>query len=82
MLPLPWLDSSLTGFSLIAQWWQARKYLANWWLWIAVDLIYIGEYIYKHLNLTAGLYGFFVLLAILGLRDWQRAQVPAEIITD
>jgi len=70
---LPWLDSALTAFSLVGQWWQARKYLANWTLWIAVDLIYIGEYIYKHLNLTAGLYAFFVLLAILGLRDWRRA---------
>jgi nicotinamide mononucleotide transporter len=70
---LPWLDAALTAFSLVGQWWQARKYLANWWLWIAVDVIYIGEYVYKHLNLTAGLYGLFVLLAILGLRDWRRA---------
>jgi len=70
---LPWLDAALTGFSLVGQWWQARKYLANWWLWIAVDVIYIGEYVYKQLNLTAGLYGLFVLLAILGLRDWRRA---------
>jgi nicotinamide mononucleotide transporter len=70
---LPWLDSALTSFSLVGQWWQARKYLANWWLWIAVDLIYIGEYVYKHLNLTAGLYALFVALAVLGLRDWRRA---------
>lgn len=70
---LPWLDSALAVFSLVGQWWQARKYIANWWLWIAVDLIYIGEYIYKHLNLTAGLYALFVLLAVLGLRDWRRA---------
>jgi len=70
---LPWLDSALTGFSLVAQWWQARKYIANWWLWIVVDVIYIGEYIYKHLSLTAGLYAFFVFLAALGLRDWRGA---------
>jgi len=70
---LPWLDSALTSYSLVGQWWQARKYLANWWLWIAVDVIYIGEYIYKHLNLTAGLYALFVLLAVIGLRDWRRA---------
>jgi len=40
-----------------------------------VDLIYIGEYVYKGLNLTAGLYALFVLLAMLGLRDWRRALV-------
>jgi nicotinamide mononucleotide transporter len=70
---LPWLDASLTGFSLVGTWWGAQKYIANWWLWIVVDLIYIGEYIYKGLNLTAGLYALFVLLAVLGLRDWRRA---------
>ena len=75
---LPWLDSALTAFSLVGQWWQARKYLANWTLWIAVDVIYIGEYVYKHLNLTAGLYGFFVILAIVGLRDWRRSMYAAS----
>ena len=70
---LPWLDAALTGFSLVGTWWGAQKYIANWWLWIVVYLIYIGEYIYKGLNLTAGLYALFVLLATLGLRDWRRA---------
>jgi nicotinamide mononucleotide transporter len=70
---LPWLDSALTAFSLVGQVLQARKYLANWWIWIAVDVFYVGEYIYKHVNLTAGLYAFFVVLAALGLRDWRRA---------
>jgi nicotinamide mononucleotide transporter len=70
---LPWLDASLTGASLVGTWWGARKYLANWWLWIVVDLIYIGEYLFKHLILTAMLYAVFVPLAMLGLRDWRRA---------
>jgi nicotinamide mononucleotide transporter len=70
---LPHLDAALTSYSLVASWWQARKYIANWWLWIAVDLVYIGEYIYKDLRPTALLYAGLVLLAILGLRDWRRA---------
>jgi nicotinamide mononucleotide transporter len=71
---LPWLDSALTSFSLVGQVWQARKYMANWWIWIAVDVIYIGEYAYKHVMLTAALYAVFVVLAVLGLRDWRRAR--------
>jgi nicotinamide mononucleotide transporter len=70
---LPWLDAALAGYSLVGTWWGARKYLANWWLWIVVDVIYVGEYVYKGLNLTAVLYAFFVLLAVLGLRGWARA---------
>jgi nicotinamide mononucleotide transporter len=70
---LPWLDASLTGFSLVGTWWGARKYIANWWLWIVVDVVYVGESLLKHLILTAVLYAVFVLLAMLGLRDWRRA---------
>jgi len=70
---LPHLDATLTSYSLVASWWQARKHTANWWLWIVVDLIYIGEYLYKDLRPTALLYAGLVALAMLGLRDWRRA---------
>jgi nicotinamide mononucleotide transporter len=74
---LPYLDASLTSYSLVASWWQARKHTANWWLWIAVDAVYIGEYIYKGLAMTAVLYAGLVMLAVLGLRDWRRAEKRA-----
>lgn len=70
---LPYLDALLASFSLVGSWWQARKHIANWALWIAVDLLYVGEYIYKDLWLTAVLYAGLVGLAIVGLRDWQQA---------
>jgi nicotinamide mononucleotide transporter len=70
---LPYLDATLASYSLVASWWAVRKYIANWWLWIAVDLIYVGEYLYKDLRATALLYVGLVALAALGLRDWQRA---------
>jgi nicotinamide mononucleotide transporter len=75
---LPHLDATLTSYSLVASWWQARKHIANWWLWIAVDLVYIGEYIYKGLRPTAALYALLVALAVLGLRDWRRASRLSE----
>ena len=70
---LPFLDAILTSYSLVASWWAARKHIANWWLWIAVDVAYIGEYLYKDLKLTAALYALLIALAALGLRDWRRA---------
>ncbi len=51
---LPHLDATLTSYSLVASWWQARKHIANWWLWIAVDVVYIGEYVYKDLRADGG----------------------------
>ena len=70
---LPHLDAALTSYSLVASWWQARKHTANWWLWIAVNLVYIGEYLYKDLLPTAVLYLLLVILAVMGLVDWRRA---------
>jgi nicotinamide mononucleotide transporter len=76
---LPHLDAALASYSLVASWWQARKHIANWWLWIAVDLIYVGEYLYKDLRATALLYAGLVVLAVLGLRDWRLAAASAQI---
>jgi nicotinamide mononucleotide transporter len=73
---LPYLDATLASYSLVASWWQARKHIANWWLWIVIDAIYVGEYLYKDLRATALLYAGLVLLAVLGVRDWRRAEVP------
>jgi nicotinamide mononucleotide transporter len=76
---LPFLDATLTSYSLVASWWQARKHTANWWLWIVVNMVYIGEYLYKDLRLTAVLYALLVVLAVLGLRDWRRAEAASQI---
>jgi nicotinamide mononucleotide transporter len=70
---LPHLDAALTSYSLVASWWQARKHTANWILWIAIDGVYIGEYAYKSLWFTAVLSVILDVLAVLGLRDGQRA---------
>lgn len=76
---LPYLDASLACFSLVGSWWQARRNIANWWLWIVVDVLYVGEYIYKDLWLTAILYAVLVGLAIFGLREWRRAPVEVQL---
>ena len=67
----PWLDAALTGFSLVAQWWMAQKRVQCWPLWIAVDVVFVGLFVYKDLYLTAALYALFTLLAVQGWRQWQ-----------
>ena len=67
---LPLLDSQLAAFSLLATYWTSRKHIATWVLWVFVDIVYVGMFIYKDLFLTAGLYAAFVVLAIWGWRQW------------
>ena len=74
---LPLLDAFTTSFSLIAQWMQTRKHLENWLVWIVVDVIYIGMSLTQGLRLTAGLYLVYVVLAVIGYRDWRRSMTAA-----
>lgn len=69
---VPWLDATLTAYSLVASYWAARKHVASWWLWITLDAVYVGLYAYKELPLTAALYAGFIALAIYGLRTWRQ----------
>ena len=69
---VPGWDGLTTALSLAATWGQCKKLVESWWIWIAVDLIYIPLYVYKGLRLTALLYFVFMLLCVAGLRAWRK----------
>lgn len=70
---VPHMDGFLTAGSLVGQLLLSRKKVENWHVWIAVDVLYVGLYVYKGLTLTAILYAVFVVLAWVGLRTWSKA---------
>lgn len=74
---LPFMDSTLTTFSIVAQWMQTRKLLEAWLVWLAVDVFYVGMFVYKGLYATAGLYAVFLLLAVLGFVEWRKSLVAS-----
>jgi len=69
---VPYADGFLTAGSLLGQVLLSRKKLENWHVWIIVDVLYVGLYVYKGLMLTALLYAIFILMAIIGLRAWSK----------
>jgi len=69
---IPWIDSAATSASFLAQYLIARKKIENWIIWIAVNLLYVGIYIYKDLPLYALLFFIYLLLAISGYRTWKK----------
>ena len=76
---VPGWDGSTTALSLAAIFGQSRKYVESWWIWIAADVIYIPLYIYKSLWLTSVLYLVFLILCVIGLREWRRALRAADV---
>ena len=67
---VPVLDSFTTALSMLALWALAQKYAEQWLLWLVVDVVCCGLYIYKQIPFTATLYGFYSVVAVLGYRKW------------
>jgi nicotinamide mononucleotide transporter len=69
---VPLADSFTTALSLIGIWALAHKYLEQWFIWIAVDVVTCVLYFYKDIPFKACLYALYVVIAILGYRKWRR----------
>jgi nicotinamide mononucleotide transporter len=79
---LPWPEATIFALSLTANLLLARKVLENWILWIAVNVLSIGVFLYAGRYLSAGLYLAFLGLAIAGLLQWTRSWREAQLATE
>jgi len=66
----PFWDSFTTVLSLAAQYLLCRKRLENWLFWIVADVIYVPLYLSRQLPLTAVLYAGFLIMCLIGMREW------------
>ena len=81
---LPYLDAIASGGSVTAQLLMLRKKIECWPMWIVIDTLSVGIYLYKSLYFTAVLYLLFLGLATMGFISWRRewnAQTPDELPT-
>lgn len=74
---MPYPDAAITAASMAAQFLLSFRRIENWVLWIAIDAGAIALYIARDLHLTAGLYAAFLVLSVLGLREWIAAARPS-----
>ena len=73
----PLRDALTTAMSLGAMLLLAAKVLENWYVWIAVDLIYIPLYLDRGLYLTAVVYAIFLLICVRAAFGSARARAAA-----
>lgn len=69
---LPWADAFTTVASFVAQFLMAHKKIEHWLFWMVIDTVAVGVYLLRDLHLTAGLYGVYLFLAVVGYRSWRR----------
>lgn len=73
---VPYWDAFTTAASFVATWMLARKIIENWIIWIVVDSVSLGLYIYKGLYPTVILFAVYTILAILGYIEWKKQLKP------
>jgi nicotinamide mononucleotide transporter len=69
---IPYWDAFTTAASFVATWMLARKIIEHWIIWIVVDSVSLGLYIYKELYPTVILFAVYTVLAILGYIEWKK----------
>ena len=69
---VPLADSFTTALSIVGIWALAHKYLEQWFIWIAVDVVTSVLYFYKDIPFKASLYALYVVIAIAGYFKWRK----------
>jgi nicotinamide mononucleotide transporter len=76
---VPYGDAFTTALSITATWMLARKILDMWWVWMVVNSVALGLYIYKGLYPTSILYFLYFSMSIVGFMQWKRTMTRETI---
>jgi nicotinamide mononucleotide transporter len=69
----PFIDSMLAWSSVFTTFLVARKVYENWYWWLVIDSLSVCLYFTRHLYLTMLLYSVYVILCVIGMREWRRS---------
>jgi nicotinamide mononucleotide transporter len=70
--PVPYGDAFTTALSITATWMLARKIIEHWWIWVIVNTVSLGLYIYKGLYPTSVLFFFYATMSVVGYYQWKK----------
>jgi nicotinamide mononucleotide transporter len=72
----PFMDSMVTWSSVFATFLVARKVYENWHWWLVIDSVSLCLYYTRRLYLTMLLFAMYLVLIVIGMRQWRRT-LPA-----
>lgn len=74
---VPWIDAFTTALSITGTWLLARKYIEQWWVWLVVDAVCVGLFIYKGIYFYAVLYLIYTAICVAGYIKWKHLMAKA-----
>jgi nicotinamide mononucleotide transporter len=69
----PFVDSMVAWSSVFATFLVARKVYENWHWWLVIDSVSLCLYFTRHLYVTTLLFGLYLILIVIGMREWRRS---------
>ncbi|MEA3160644.1 MAG: nicotinamide mononucleotide transporter [Gammaproteobacteria bacterium] len=69
----PFIDSMVAWSSVFATLLVARKVYENWHWWLVIDSVSLCLYFTRHLYVTTLLFGMYLALIVIGMREWRRS---------
>ena len=72
----PFMDSMVTWASVFATFLVARKVYENWHWWLVIDSVSMCLYFTRRLYLTMLLFALYLVLIVIGMREWRRSFAP------
>ncbi len=89
---IPLADSFATATAFTGMWLMTKKKVESWYWWIATNIASIPLYFTKHFVLTSAYYAVLLVMAIMGLKEWQKrksrrrrkssAEMEEQLLTD
>jgi nicotinamide mononucleotide transporter len=73
----PLIDSLVAWSSVFATFLVARKVYENWHWWLVIDSVSLCLYFTRRLYLTMLLFALYLVLIVIGMRQWRRTLPPA-----
>jgi nicotinamide mononucleotide transporter len=70
---LPFADSMVTWSSVFATFLVARKVYENWHWWLLIDSVSVYLFYTRHLYATMLLFAVYLVLIVIGMREWRRS---------
>ncbi len=76
---VPWFNALNASLSIVGMWMLAKKYVEQWWVWVAADIACAALYFHTGLYLTAALYALYTVIAVFGYFKWKKMMAVSVV---
>ena len=70
--PYPFWDAAATVVAFVGMWLLAKKYMENWYCWIASNAIFCVLFALQGFHVTCGFFAIYTVMAVVGYFNWRK----------